>query len=243
MLEVVARRNQFLFETGQQLWIAGRIVRADVVRLLNDAASQQPRPGAVDDVAREPRIVRPGQPAGEHLARIPVRQQSDRRAVRKGCQLRRIGHGLRVGRGGIEEDNFLLPFRCGFVTDVREKRREICPLFLRPVINPRSHERQRHGLRDSLRAFVLQGAVKIDRRHGEVAAAGREQVADELVIRLIFPDAVPNPLVIRLRGVGPEVHGKLRLDAQKVAPFHRPIIRELVARQQPVYQDAALVRV
>src|ERR1035438_8079800 len=39
---------------------------------LNNAASQQPGPGAVHDVAREPGILRVNQPVGEHLARIAV---------------------------------------------------------------------------------------------------------------------------------------------------------------------------
>ena len=55
--------------------------------------------------------------------------------------------------------------------------------------------------------------------------------------------AVANPVVIRLRRVGPEIDGKLRLDPQQVAPLHRPVIRELVALQQPVDQQRALVRV
>ena len=50
--------DQFLLQVGQQFGIARRIVGPDVVRLVNDAAAQQPGPDAVDDVAREPGILR-----------------------------------------------------------------------------------------------------------------------------------------------------------------------------------------
>ena len=48
-------------------------------------------------------------------------------------------------------------------------------------------------------------------------------------------------MVIDLRGIGPEVHGKLRLDAQHVSPLHRPVISELGPLQEAVNQEAALV--
>ena len=52
-----------------------------------------------------------------------------------------------------------------------------------------------------------------------------------------------HPAMIRLRGVRPEIDGKLGLDAQQIAPFHRQIIGIFVARQQPVNQRAPFVRI
>ena len=47
--------------------------------------------------------------------------------------------------------------------------------------------------------------------------------------------------MIGLRRVGPEVDGELGLDPQQIAPFHGPVVGELVALQQPIDQLAALV--
>ena len=55
--------------------------------------------------------------------------------------------------------------------------------------------------------------------------------------------AVANPVVIGLGGVGPQVDGELRLDAQQVAPLHRPVVGKLVALEQPVDQGGAFVGV
>ncbi len=46
--------------------------------------------------------------------------------------------------------------------------------------------------------------------------------------------------MIFLRRVGPEIHGELRLHSQKVAPFHRPVIRKLIAFEQAIDEDAPL---
>ena len=48
-----------------------------------------------------------------------------------------------------------------------------------PLFGPRAHERQGHGLGDARRLLALHGAVEIDLRHAEVAAAGGEHLADE----------------------------------------------------------------
>ena len=93
MLQVVAAGDQFLLQIGQQLGIARRVVLPDVVRLVDDAASQQPGPDAVHDAAREPRILRGDQPIGEDLPRIPVRGQLDLGSIRKDRRQR-----LAVGR-------------------------------------------------------------------------------------------------------------------------------------------------
>ena len=48
-------------------------------------------------------------------------------------------------------------------------------------------------------------------------------------------------MVISLGCVRPEVDGELRLDPQDVAPFHGPVIGELLPLQQPVDQGGTLV--
>src|SRR5438093_692672 len=37
--------------------------------------------------------------------------------------------------------------------------------------------------------------------------------------------------------------GEFGLNPQQIAPLHCPVVRELLARQQPIYQHAAFVRV
>src|ERR1039458_2567269 len=81
--------------------------------------------------------------------------------------------------------------------------RQAGQFFRGPFVGAFAHERQRHGLRDAFWVAVLHGAVEIGGGELEVAAAGREQVADELVVRLVLFDGRPDPAVIRLRGVGP----------------------------------------
>ena len=45
---------------------------------------------------------------------------------------------------------------------------------------------------------------------------------------------------VRLRRVGPEIDRELGLDAQQIAPFHRPVIGKFVALQQAVDEGGAL---
>ena len=91
LLQVVAAGNEFLLQVGQQLGVARRVVVADVVRLVDDAASHHPGPGAVDDGLREPRIFRPDQPIGEHLARIAVGRNRGLGAVGEDGRQRPVG--------------------------------------------------------------------------------------------------------------------------------------------------------
>jgi hypothetical protein len=150
---------------------------------------------------------------------------------------------LRVRRGGIPVHDFLFPFRRGLDADLREKRRHAGQLISRPLVRTLTHERQRHRLRDAFRVAVLHGAIKIGLADLEIAAAGREQIAYELVVRLVLFDGGPNPVVIRLRCVGPQINGELRLHPQQVAPLHRPVIRKFIARQKLVNELGAFVRV
>ena len=98
-------------------------------------------------------------------------------------------------------------------------------------------------MRDAFRVAVLHGAIKIGLADLEIAAAGREQVAHELVVGLVRRDGAPDPVVIGLRRVGPQINGELRLHPQQVAPLHRPVIRKFIARQKLVNEFGALVRV
>ena len=72
VLQVVAVRGQLLFQVCEQRGVFRRIVGADVIGLVNDAAAQQPRPDAVDDIPREPGVLRRNQPVGKNFARIAV---------------------------------------------------------------------------------------------------------------------------------------------------------------------------
>ena len=125
---------------------------------------------------------------------------------------------------------------------MREKCRQAGQTVAWPGLGPRAHERQGHGGGDALRRPVLHGAVEVDRADAEIAAAGREQFAGKLVIGFVRREGCQNPAMIRLGGVGPEIDGKLRLDPQEVAPFHRPIGGKFFPLQQPVNQRGALVR-
>jgi hypothetical protein len=98
-------------------------------------------------------------------------------------------------------------------------------------------------LGDEARLPVLHGAVEVDRRDAEIAAAFGEHLADEAVVGLVLVDGGANPVVIGLRGIGPQVDGELRLDAQQIAPLHGPVVREFVAPEKAIDERAALVGV
>ena len=50
-----------------------------------------------------------------------------------------------------------------------------------------------------------------------------------------------DPVMVGLRRVRPQVHGEFGLDPQDVAPFHRPIVREFIAREKRVDQRRPFV--
>ena len=123
VLEVVAGRDQFLLQVGQQFGIDRRIVRADVVGLVDDAAAQQPGPDAVRrccarttgssaSISQSAKTSRGSRSGGK----------VDRRAVGKDRPWRRS-----AGLLGIEEDDLLLPFGGGLVADPREEDRHAAP--------------------------------------------------------------------------------------------------------------------
>ncbi len=96
-LQVVARGDEFPLEEREHLGVRGRVVGAQVVGLVDDPGAEEPRPDAVRDAAREPRVLRVDQPVGEHLARVPVRGQLRGHAVRedRGRGRRRPSRGRR----------------------------------------------------------------------------------------------------------------------------------------------------
>ncbi len=91
-------------------------------------------------------------------------------------------------------------------------------------------------MRDARRFPALAGAVEVDLRHAEIAAALGEQFPHELVVRLVLFDRRADPTVIGLRRQRPKLDGKLGLDTQHVAPLHRPVVGELFPLQQTVDQ-------
>ncbi len=157
--EAISSRSRYASSSG----LLGGLSGPDVVRLVDDAASQQPGPDAVHDVAGEPRVIRGDQPVGEDLARILVRGDAGRRAVGKNGRRRRPA-GSRFVLAGVEEDDLFLPFARGLVADLGEEGRHGGQPLLGPVLGPSSHEGQRHGLCDGLRLLALDGAVEVDLR-------------------------------------------------------------------------------
>ncbi len=143
----------------------------------------------------------------------------------------------------IELDDLFLPFDGGLIGDLREEGGHARPALFGPAFRPHSHEAKRHGLGDGLRLAALHGAVEVHLRVAEIAAAGREHLADEPVVRHVLLDARANPAVIGLHRVGPELDGELRLDPQQVAPLHRPVVGELVSLQETIDELAAFVAV
>ena len=164
----------------------------------------------------------------------------DRRVLRPALS-GSLGAAGSAGLIRIPEDVFFLPFPRGLVADLREEDRHARQPLFGPGVGPRSHEGQGHGHRRAFRGPVLNGAVEVDRADAEIAAAGGEHLADELVVGLVLGDRRPHPAVIGLGRVGPKVDGKLGLDPQDVAPFHGPVVGELVALQQAIDQQPALV--
>ena len=108
-------------------------------------------------------------------------------------------------------------------------------------MEPRAHQGQSDGCGDALWSLVLDGAVEVDGADPVIATAGGEQFAGELVIRLVLGNRFPDPAVIGLGGVGPNLDGELRLDSENVAPFHGPVIEVRGLVQETVDQGDAFV--
>ena len=156
------------------------------------------------------------------------------RSIREGG-----GNGRGAGGTGLEVDDLLFPLGGFLVADLGEESGHGGQPFGRPVFGARAHESEGDGLGDGGRFLALHGAVEIDRRLAEIAAACSEEFADEAIVGLVFADGGANPVVIGLCGVGPEIDGELGLDAQQVAPLHGPIVGELGAFEEAIDEGGA----
>src|SRR5581483_12037348 len=96
--------------------IGGRIIGADVVGLLDDAAPEQPIPRAVGDGTGEPRVGGGDQPVGEDGTRVAPGSQRCGSSVGKNGGLADEVRGIVV-----KENDLLLPLGCIFVADPGEK--------------------------------------------------------------------------------------------------------------------------
>ena len=161
-------------------------------------------------------------------------------AVGKDGRRRRAVRG-RLGLVRVEDDDLFLPFARGLEPDLGEEDGHARPALLRPTLRPHAHERQGDRLRDGRRLLALQGPEEVDLRRTEIAAAGGEQLPDEPVVGHVLLERGPNPAVVRLGAVGPEVDREFGLDPQQVAPLHRPVVGELRPLEQAVDQHGTLV--
>ena len=90
-------------------------------------------------------------------------------------------------------------------------------------------------------SLLCRARIEVDLRRPEIAAAGGEQLADEPVVGHVLLERGPNPAVVRLGGIGPEVDREFGLDPQQVGPLHRPVVGKLRTLQQAIDQHRALV--
>ena len=97
------------------------------------------------------------------------------------------------------------------------------------------HLRRRSGARGG----IAVGAVEIRRRTAVRAAASSDEFAHEFVQRLVFGDALANPMVEVLHAFLVE---RMSFDAQEVRPFQCPEIRKLRTFEQLVNELRALLQ-
>ncbi len=143
--------------------------------------------------------------------------------------------------GWVEVDDFFLPLAGGLVDYRLEEDRHPSQALLGPLLSPGAHECQGDGLRDGLRLLALHGAVEVGGRHVEVAACREQHLAHKAVVGAVLANAGADPAVISLGSLRPQVDRKLALDAEDVAPLHRPIVGELLSLQEAVDEDGSLV--
>ena len=88
-------------------------------------------------------------------------------------------------------------------------------------------------LADDGRDFIGFAAIP-EQRHRAVppsAALGRDQFADELVVRFVLAEAVANPVVVVQHSLDADA---VRIGPQQIGPFGRPVVGVLGAFQQPI---------
>ena len=63
------------------------------------------------------------------------------------------------------------------------------------------------------------------------------ELANELVVRHVLAHGVPDPVMVGLYRVRPEIDREFRLDSQQIGPLHGPDLGEFLAVQQLVDQE------
>ncbi len=235
MPQVVVCFHQFLFQIGQELGMDGRIIRPDVIRLVDDPSAQQPGPDTIGDIACEPRIVRSDQPIGKDRAGVLARLDLHSDAIGK--------HSFQgVSCRRIQANDFFFPLGRRLVRYAREESLHTGTAGLGPFFQAHPHKRQGHRTRDGGGFLPLNRTIEINLRHAKIAAARSQQLAGKLIVRHVLSNRIVNPAMIGLHRVGPQIDGKFRLDPQQIAPLQRPIVGKLIPPQQGIDQCGTLAR-
>src|SRR5262245_55750428 len=85
---------------------------------------------------------------------------------------------------------------------------------------------------------VFEGAKKVDGAVRIAAALGRNQLAQEFIVRLIALQRTAKPLMVEKSRLGPEV---FTIDAEQVGPLQRPIVGVFRSPEQLVDEPSTLV--
>ncbi len=195
-----------------------------------------------------------GEPGGEFHPRVFLVGQIEHVAAEELRLDDRLAQRMPQRRLGRGVDDLFFPLRGGLEPHLGEEcapspNRRPGSSFpkgwpwqrAQPILTPMNTRAVALG--DGLRVLVGDRPAEVGRAVAEIAPAGRQQLADELVVGLVLGDALADPEVIAHHGPGPEVDGKLALDPQQVAPLQGPEVGKLLALQQPVDELAPLLRV
>jgi len=207
---------------------------------MNDTAPQEPTPDTVNNIASKPRVLRLNQPIGKHFTRVFSNLQLDGCTIWKNCPLRR---SLDRHFFKIKKNNLFLPFCCPLKPNLRKKSCKIGQTIFRPLLRLYPHKCQSHSLCNLLGFFALICTIKIDLGNAKIATTNSKHLPHELVIGHILTDARPNPTVIGLHRIGPEIDGKFRLNPQQVSPLYRPIVDKFLTLKQVVDPFAAFIQI
>ena len=231
-------------EGGEQLFVAGGIRGSQVVHRLNQPHAEEVGPHPVDDRPGEVRILWRRQPAGERFATVARIGDRERCAVERSRWLGPAGARLQEVAPGLHEHRSLAVAATGIAppalpTDPREHvgKRVILvvgPLLERMVVAFRAadrerHERLAHVLRHGLR--ILMHGEEVGRAVLQARTLGRYHLPHEPVPRRVLRDAVADPLVVGVYGVGPQLRSA---HEQDVRPLVGPVVDELRPRQEQV---------
>ena len=142
---------------------------------------------------------------------------------------------------GIEDDRLagVLAF---LAADLAEKRGEAVIVVHRPAVegmvvalgalHAHAHENLGHVLR-RLERFALD-LVEVRGGRGECAAAGSENLADDLVQRHVAGDLLREPVRIEINRLVAHVDRAARADHEQFGPFHGPDFGKRLALQQAI---------